>query len=193
MFFTKPFVYLSNDWRFFVKSTWTIKPSSKFSFCLSTSERNKKFTILLLHIFLKFFMMISFPDAVSSVKILFIVFNTGFHEHINNFIKNIFTAFFDTSCMPSILMHERLSCCSNWSVIFYRLIFVCFSSKIWFWNIQFLELIFVRYSSISFFNSSFKSFLKLSKRAEHISLAISLNEPFELSKRSSVFLFNSSL
>ena len=93
-------------------------------------------------------------------------------------LKTSSLLFLDTSCMPSILMHKRLSCCCNWSVIFYRLIFVCFSSKIWFWNIQFLELIFERYSSISFFNSSFKSFLKLSKGAEHISLAISLNEPF---------------
>ena len=178
MFFTKPFVYLSNDWRFFVKSTWTIKPSSKFFFCLSTSERNKKFTILLLHIFLNFLWWYDFQMRWALSKFFSSSSISVFTSISTILLKTSSLLFLDTSCMPSILMHERLSCCSNSSVIFYRLIFVCFSSKIWFWNIQFLELIFVRYSSISFFNSSFKSFLKFSKGAEHISLAISLSEPF---------------
>ena len=98
----------------------------------------------------------------------------------------------DTSGMPSILIHDRLPYCSNSSISFCSLTIAYFSFKIWFWNIQFSKLIFVICSSISFFISSFKSFLKLSKRAEHISLIISLNESLCFSKRSSILLVNSS-
>ena len=94
--------------------------------------------------------------------------------------------------MSSILMYDRLQYCSNLSISLCSLTFRSFSSKIWYWDIQFLELIFVICSPSSFFISHFKSFLKLSKRAEHISPTISLNECFGLSKLFSILLLNSS-
>ena len=36
--------------------------------------------------------MVWFPYTVSSVDMLYNVFNTGYHKNISNIIKNIFTA-----------------------------------------------------------------------------------------------------